>query len=246
MVNDFQSRVLAGKLPSGGLLYPAAHEIYYRGYLFGEVKRYSQSKLSAKERMKFVVSGIEASFPITSLTLSDAIYLGLMRRLMSFGSESFTLEVRCSGCGIDGSLFYKIEDLEFDELTVDTFPIIVTLGGEDYEMTPPTVEDFFQACDSGKLEDPVELVARMCRNKEYGKVYPVFNNLNGIESEALSRVDSLTYHGLKEIKHTCKACGVATGVDIEGSDALIEPFRKPELSPANLIRFGKALTPVSF
>lgn len=73
------------ELPSKFLPYPKGTKITYRPYLFGEVKKFNQGQQSTSQAWALIASGIKCSFDVNELTLSDLRYIGLLRKISTFG-----------------------------------------------------------------------------------------------------------------------------------------------------------------
>ena len=92
------------RLPSNFLSYPDDVKISYKTYRWGDVKKISNTKYEEKTLIPFISLGIKVSsvaepeFQINDLTLSDFLYIGLLRKICTFGTEKFQLATACTKC----------------------------------------------------------------------------------------------------------------------------------------------------
>jgi hypothetical protein len=245
---SFIPTIAASELPSKFLPYPEGGLVKYRSYLFGEVKKFNQSIMSRKEELENVLSGIETSFDKLTLTLSDVLYIGLLRKLATFGTGTTTVTYRCKDCGASMSFQMNNEELEFEDINIPKLPVIVSFdkknaegvveGTEDFAFSPLTVGDLFYIIDNNLEEDQINVLARMCRSHDFEVALKRINNASFDEGEALEELDKILYHGIKPIKNKCKECSFITNVEIDGGEAIIRPFRDGGKSLTSRIRFG--------
>jgi len=223
-------------LPSKGITYPANSQIKYKPYTFGEVKKISQSKLSTKDIFNFILEGIQCSFDKLDLTVGDFLYLGLLRKISSFGDAKFQITSPCI-CGNKNFIIVDISKLEFEDLNVPSLPVYVTFNDKEYAFTPLTLKDYYKAIDNGYETDSVALLSYSARNIEFNEMYNVFMNLTAKDFQLVSHLDKLLYHGVKPIVSHC-SCGRDNEVELDGGQALLLPFRTDTESFAGRIRFG--------
>ena len=104
-------------LPSQFKSYPEGCTIKYRPYTFGEVKKINQSTLTKTDRWNFVLEGVTTSFPKDQLALSDAIYIGLLRKMVTLDKNlEVTVQYTCPKCLKPSSKKIKSGDLDFKDL----------------------------------------------------------------------------------------------------------------------------------
>ena len=82
--------------------------------------------------------GIQCSFSKNDLTLSDAIYLGLMRKISTLGTEKLKLPYLCKNCRQKYTHVFKNQDLEFNDIDVSELPLRFELNSpnKSYELWP--------------------------------------------------------------------------------------------------------------
>ncbi len=168
----FLPEISVTRLPSMFRAYPEGTEIKYRPYMYGEIKKFSQSKMNDVQRFNFIGSGVFGSIPLKDITMPDLLHLGLLRKLSTLGSDAFTTEVVCQNkdCKKPGVHKFKSTDLDFVDLKVDNLPIEIDFGdGEKYRIMPMTFGMYSESVAAGMSEDPMDLMARMCVNQPYEK-----------------------------------------------------------------------------
>ena len=232
------------KLPSMGKLYPKNAIIKYRPYTFGEVKKISQDKLTVGENLKAVISGISTSFDPMTLTLADTLYLGLLRKISTFGDASqFRAQYQCH-CGKVDEFALRLTELEFDEIRAPEFPITIDFtSGTALAFSPITVGEFIELCARRLETDEVASYAVQVRTPgiSFEKALEILYAVTGEDAAALMQADEYMYHGLKPIVRTCsnEKCKARHDIELDGGQALILPFRNPAESARRRIRFGE-------
>lgn len=232
-------------VPSHKLQYPEDIVIKYRPYLYGEVKKFNSGTMSFEETLMFALEGISVSseknpaFTKEQLTVADVIYISLHRKLVSLGSSSFTCNYVCANCGENSSFVLQSDKLEFDEIRVPKFPIRATFSDVEFHFEGLTVKDYVD----NKLEkevsgDTISYLAAMCTNISYETAKTILSNATIEEGFVLEELDTLLYHGLKEVVTECEKCNTMNKVQVEGGDVVIGPFRGPGESVRSRIQFG--------
>jgi hypothetical protein len=228
----------AEKLPSKGLSYPAGCEISYRPYSFGEVKKVSQSKMTAKAAYQEVLSGISCSFGPENLTMSDFLFIGLLRKISTLGSSKATVIYRCAGCFKENSAFLNSSQMEFEDVAIPSVPAKVSLQAGEFLFGFPTVGALIHLESLGKSEDPVHILASACVSHSIEEMVPIIDSCMGEDSATLEQLDSLLFHGLKPSTFKCSHCEHKNSIELDGGQALIMPFRGDAEPSKSRISFG--------
>lgn len=232
-------------LPSQFKAYPKGCSIKYNPYTFGEIKNYSESKISVKDRVDFILRGIHTSFNKYKLTHSDFLWVALLRKLATFGVNKFSIVYKCSSCNKMSTAIINDDEIGFDDLEIPKLPIIVTLtSGQELHFSPITLEDYFKV--ESDLNDYIKIISNQVRNIKIEEAYRVISGLtNPDDFKNMNEVDRLLYHGVKPLICKCKnklkdgiICGKETHVSVDEEDTLIFPFREDNDSKRNSIRFG--------
>lgn len=233
------------KLPSGMLAYPKDLVIKYRPYTYGEVKSFNAGTKFFGETLVFALEGVMAhsdidpTFSKEKLSVADAMFISLHRKLASLGTSTFTCNYTCPHCE-KGSSFTLVSDkIEFEELRIPALPVKVNLSGIEYEFTFLTVEAYVRnKIDQQRRGDILGYLASMCQSHPFDVAKKNFYNVTVEEGHVLEELDRLLFHGLKEFPAVCTNCNKNTAVSIEGRDVIIGPFRGPGESVRSRIRFG--------
>lgn len=232
-------------LPSQFKAYPKECSIKYNPYTFGEIKNYSESKISVKDRVDFILRGIHTSFDKYKLTHSDFLWLALLRKLATFGVNKFSLVYKCSECERASTVIINDDEIGFDDLEVPKLPVIVTLSsGQELHFSPTTLEDYFKI--ETDLDDYVKIMSNQVRNIKTEEAYNIISKLTDPDDfNSMNEIDRLLYHGVKPLICKCKnklehgnICSKETQVSVDGEDTLIFPFREDKDPKRNSIRFG--------
>lgn len=249
-------------LPSGGLAYPEGASIKYRAYMLGEVEEFERSNLSEKEKYLLILRGIETNFDKLSLTLSDVMYLGLLRRIMTMGAEEVGVNTRCPRCGgpntervatahIHGA---NGETVYFDELKVPALPVRMKLTFGEHHFMPITIGDYLSMQDSGIQPDVVSMTAIQCHTLDFPESIEIFRQVTDPKDiRMIRKLDELMYHGIAPVKVRCRnvipsidggktpafTCDTPYTVSLENAkEAFIYPFRGDGDDDGDEIDFG--------
>jgi hypothetical protein len=227
-------------LPSKSLAYLENTIIKYRPYTFGEIKKVSQSKLSIRDSFELVLSGIETNLGSKyDLTVSDVLYLGLLRKLSTLGSNKVNLPYTCSQCNNKSSHILDIQnDLEFDDIKAPKLPIIAEFSNKVIEFMPITVNKFFYLMDKGLEKDELAIMAIQATNLDFEESYKFFQNITGEDIFLAEQIDQDLYHGLKPVSFECSQCKSKIKFELDGGEALILPFREYKESIKTRIHYG--------
>jgi len=229
-------------LPSKGRAYPDGAEVSYTPYTFGEIKKISQSNVSEREYLEFVVSGIKTNFDQLLITISDLMYIGLLRKISSLGKSKFSLKSNCVSCKKENSIDFTLANLDFDDLEVE-LPLIFDLerdSGQTYEFhfSPVTLGDFYHLIETDLSSDIIAVLASCCRNMDFQDSYDIFSSFTLAEAEYMNEVDKYLYHGVKPLPTTCAFCKKEFKINLEVGQTLVLPFRGDKEPPKGRIRFG--------
>lgn len=234
------------ELPSRFLSYPKNSQIKYRPYTFGETKRISQSKLSYKDTVELILSGVESSFPKKDITLCDFLYLSLLRNLSTLGNGRMTLKFSCSEGHKNETVMetVKVEYIDVGE-EVTQLPAKAKIGEEIMEFSLLTIGDYLWLTEEGKEQDALALLTKQCKNFSFEEAYQLIYNCSAEEGEIIDYLDKILYHGIKPIKQECKTCKKTISLRLtDGKAAVLLPFRKSGSAVRDRIQFGSE-TPVS-
>ncbi len=202
-------------LPSGGQDYPENSEIYFTPFSFGEMKFLSGSSLSDPESINFFLSKIQTSFPKEDLTYYDFYFITIMIKMASFGEIEYKMNFECLNCGHHNKIPFNISDLEFDEIrvplpiTIDLLsPFTASESGEILEkitFTPISIGRYKKMITDGTTEDYDVYMSNCIKDgSEEDRLKIIKEYLNGTDVNLLETIDVTLYHGVKDIKMTCK------------------------------------------
>lgn len=249
------------ELPSDFLPYPEGVEVTYKPYTYGELKRFSQSKLSVKQRYEFILDGIGVSgMPKEKITFQDFLFLALLRKLSSIGIGDILVKYNCQKCGFENSNHVKLDTLDFESLSknVPDLPANLTINGQDLEFSPLTIEDYFKLYSENKDKDHVAIMAIQCRSHNFKAAMDAIFGANPEDSELLNELDKVFYHGLKTLKFPCANkeakveepnedgeiveksvhCDFTNTVELEDASLIVQPFRGDRKPAKDRIQFG--------
>lgn len=237
-------------LPSRGLAYPKNAEIQYRSYMLGEIEQLEES-MTEKDRYIHILKGVKANFDLRQLTVPDVVFLGLLRKLSTMGSDEACVDTKCPKCGSVNVSRFLTGNLVFDELQVPALPVNVKLSFGDCQFYPMTIGDWLDMHDAGIPLTRSTIYAVQCRNLPFPDSINKFKTVvNALDLEKLGKLDKLLDHDVAVIKVPCQGqrvekggevgkCGVVYEADIHNSrQAYLYPFRPEDYDLSDQITFG--------
>lgn len=226
-------------LPSRSLPYPPAAEIKYRPYVFGEIKKISQSKMSERDVFDMVLSGVECKgFDKYDLTVQDTIYIGLLRRMSTFGERGVQVTWNCK-CGSENSLPLDMMGLEFNDMEAEKLPVSIDINNVELKFMPLTVSKMFEMLgDNNENADEVDFLAKCVSNIDTEKAKQIIYNCDAQDVDVLREVDRQLNHELKPLDIKCQKCKFESTLALDGGQGLLMPFRESKESVRRRIRFG--------
>ena len=228
--------VKPSELPSGYLPYPQGASIYYRSYNYDELTTFSDSALTPSERAAFVMRGVLCrGMDPDDLTVSDWLYLGLLRKVSVFRTSKFNITVPADPRTGRRAHTERVNvaDLAVHDLDVPDLPAVADIGGREMHFSPLTMGRFGMLMDAmdaeadaayrearrksdrpSEVERPAprdpsksELMGYQCVNMEPDEAVPLIREATGVEMAALEYIDDAFRHKVKPmtIKWTQRA-----------------------------------------
>ncbi len=232
------------KLPSNFLAYPKEAKVFYRPYTYRELDIFNDSQVSALENLRFVSQGIHTTnMEKEELTLSDFLYLGLLRKISSLGSTKFSVTAQILQEETEVTKILDFDDIQFQELEVPELPVVITLNQKELHFKPLTLSGYFALLQKdeelGKNERA--LLASECINLEFDKALSIIDNAIGEELVVIRKVDVLLWHGVLPVSlayTTTDKKEQHISVEIDDPLSLVWPFRDNKELEDDSIRFG--------
>lgn len=246
-VNKYLPEIEVTELPSAGMVYPV-RGIYYHPYTFGEIKKLSMDSTPILKKYEYIMNGISVSgFDKFDLTLSDVLFIALLRKLSLPGVESIIINTQCSNCREKISKLYPLSSIEFDDLKVKS-PISVTVDEVKYSFSPMTIGRMLALIQEYDEPSDNEMLAYMCTSHDPKIMVKILDDLSNTRSfvdddvAVLNTVDSYMYHGIMPVKVECDKCHHINSVEIDdGEDegVIVLPFLPNKATLKDRIEFGK-------
>lgn len=218
-------------VPSKFIAYPKNCHIKFKPYTWGEVKKFNQSKMNVIDNIKFVLDGIECSFDKYSLTVPDFLYIGLMRKISTFGNSKFTLKHICEKCQEIKTETFDATMLEFQDIKAPAVPAFANFESVQFEFMPLTINDYIFLVENALVDDEIAMMAKQCRNMEFKEACEKLYALSPDEGGYIDKIDKAFFHEIKPLKFICNSvikgteCHHENLVEVEGGDAFVYPFR---------------------
>ncbi|QIG71455.1 peptidase domain-containing protein [Rhizobium phage RHph_TM39] len=229
-------------LPSKFLPYPKGSTVKYVPFTYGELQKFSSSKLSLRDRFLFVLDGITTEgFDKNDLSYYDFLYVSSLRKISSFSHTKFTSRFRCNSCEESNSQTHELSNIEFSDIQVPALPAVIPVGDDiDLHIMPLSVGNYLKIdFDEDEDEDKgLEIFARSVSNLPYSTAKGIIENATGDLLDMLNYVDKMMYLGRQSIETKCSHCGADNHLAMEDINDLIFPFRQSAESVRNVVRFG--------
>lgn len=241
-------------LPSKGVPYSKDAKISYRTYTWGEVQQVSTSiRKGYHSYLRYALMGVKTTgLSPLDLTLSDAIYLGMLRKINSLGGIKVELEHICQNpkCGKELKTVFTHNDINFVDMKAKALPATVELSNDKtYTFMPLTVGSFFDIMEGKKklngkkiediIKDKIALLSAMVTNIKFEEVYADFSQINDYEdAEIIEEVDTALHSDIRPFETKCDECGTEQFLVLEGKEHLLKPFRDGRRNNRRRIQFG--------
>jgi len=229
------------ELPSKFLPYPKGVSVFYRPYRYEELDSYNDSSLGLAESLRFIMDGvITRGMDKYDLTLSDFMYIALLRKVSSLGTVEFKVGY-ADALGISGSQVLTFDDIVYDELEIPVLPIRANLAGKEWVFNPLTVNQYLTLINLGDDKHLCErhLMAAQCASP-FDESLTLINNLDGADLVTVKRIDEYLGHGIQPvvITFTHKDKEYRKTVSLDDPHALVWPFRGHTENADDPICFG--------
>ena len=242
-------------LPSQGKSYPVNSLIKYRPYRYGEVKKINQSRQTPKDQFLTILEGITTDFDPLELTLYDAMYLAILRKISTINDSKLLIKYFCKTCSQWGDFTTPTNEISFHDLEAPDLPVRVEFSFGELHFGPLTLRKYFDILNAEKeLDEDKNLIyknqdilfsAGTVQNESLKSAYNIIYNLESEEDiKLLEEVDKYLEHGIEELDYVCKLktpsgeCNTKIKVKLDGGQALILPFRKRKVDVKSRIHFG--------
>jgi hypothetical protein len=193
-------------LPSKFLSYPPNSYVKYRPYFFKEIKDHDFSKnLTYRDEVDFVLSGIYTNFDKYDLTLSDYLFLNLLRRISNTGDYDISVKYRCNTCGNMVMGVFKSNEIEIDYLKVPKLPIRIKFSsGKEYEFKPLTIGKYIELVEEKFKDKTISIISKCCINTSYEEIFNFISNIvDPIDIALIEYLDKQIYHNVKPMVLKC-------------------------------------------
>ena len=138
------------EIPSAFVPYPEGTKIWYRPYTYRELDTFNDSKLDHIQSLRRTGSGFYAEgMDVQDLTLPDYMYLGLLRRISSLGTSTFTVSPRREDGSVIVTKTYGLDVLQFDDLEAPELPVNIRVGGKVMQFVPLTMRLYEELANLG-------------------------------------------------------------------------------------------------
>ena len=200
------------ELPSGMKSYPEGISFDIRKYTVGELKDLAEDTYTRREMYDFILAGVKPSMPMDlyDLSLYDANFFGIQRRVITLGQNSFRFVNYCQKCKKEVLDKVRTDQIEFYDMDAPELPVNVKLvDGTEISFGILTLKNFLDLVDRHEgRRDSIKwenLMACQCVSHSYEDALKILRENAGIEDlPVLEKVDLILYHGIMPITVHCE------------------------------------------
>ena len=200
------------KLPSGFKGYPKGTKIGYKPITMEELEILSiedesyndeeENESKANLAVAYLLKSIVCNtLKPEDLYYWDLMYIGIKRKMLTFGGTTGTTFGRCSKCGSTLVRQFSYNELEFKELNVPALPMKLQINGREVHFGQITMKDFLQI---DPTQGQIGVYARMIKNMEFDEAYAFVKSLYGVDIKKVKFVDNQLNYGLKPLETICE------------------------------------------
>jgi hypothetical protein len=209
------------KLPSDFKPYPKGVRVTYRRYGWMEVKYLSQdpSVIPDIDKYTMALNGIQViGMDKEDLTISDFLYLELMRKISTLNPPYFEMSYICPSCKQMSVMTLEPSQISFADFTPPALPVKATLSFGVMEFMPLTIGKHRKLLDIKvpELFASLSIMAMCCTSHPYEEAYRLLIEACNIQDIAvIEEVDKILDHGLEPVKNICNN-QIATYNEVDG------------------------------
>lgn len=236
-------------LPSGYKGYPKGTIISYEPLKLKELEILNtDEKLDTSYAIAMLLDAIHCNtLTPEQLYFYDVIYIGIVRKIQSFGSTRGTIRRRCPKCGNIVSKTFDYADIEFKQMLAPDLPIRMEVCGRTVEFCQLSMQDFLQIEED---EGMLGVYAKYIRNLEPQDAKNLVENASGIDIKKLDFVDRQMDYGIKPFLVTCtntvlnpqtgkeEICNEEVALEVKSPFEVVFPEDEFEGDPGFEVQYG--------
>lgn len=232
----------------------------FKGYPKGTIISYEPLKLKELEILN-TDEELDASYAIAMLldaihcnTLTseqlyfyDVIYIGILRKIQSFGDTRGTIRRRCPKCGNIVSKTFDYTNIEFKQMQAPNLPMSLEVCGKTVQFSQLSMQDFLQI---GEDEGMLGVYARYIKNLPFDEAKTLVENASGVDIKKLDFVDRQMDYGIKPFLVTCtntvlnpqtgqeEMCNEEVVLEVKSPFEVVFPENEFEGDPGFEVQYG--------
>lgn len=248
------------KLPSRGLSYPTGTRIKYRPYDYMEISTLSESKMTEDDSLLFMMKGIVTrGIEKLSITFGDFLYLLLLRKLSTLGTQNFKVSFKHEGEKV--SHIASSADFEFVDLEVPRLPINAEVFNRQVSFMPITIGQHLELINDypnlGKKKYELYAMAKQT-DLPFKRALKLIKNSSSDDYTIIKNIELMLYHNIKELSVPIKVKQLnldynpenpnsreyievvkeVVTVGIDDPAVMVSPFRGTDTTGGDRIYFG--------
>lgn len=198
--------MLITEMPSGMKSYPPNTKFELRKYTLGELKRAAGGFDSLRERYEFILDGLSTNMDKMKLSLYDANFIGIQRKIITFNQRTFRFISWCNKCNKEVIDTVQSHQIAFYDLKAPELPINIELNdGTKMSFSIMELGKFLELMETEENPNWDQLMAVQCCSHPYPEALKIITqNTSLIDEPILDQVDQLLYHGVMPIEIECQ------------------------------------------
>lgn len=193
------------QLPSGFKGYPEGTTISYSPVTLSELESLNSGnpqEISLSRGIALLLKSIKCNtLNPEDLYYWDVMYIGIQRKLLTFGEVKGMIAKHCPYCGEIVQKKFSYTELDFKVQQAPDLPAKVIIGGHKLEFGLLTVKEFLQI---NPENGAIDVFAHMVKNMSYEEAYKIISNASGVDIKKIRFIDKQLDYGLKPFVVKCE------------------------------------------
>lgn len=237
------------ELPSGYKGYPAGTKISYEPLTLKELEILNTDEdLDATYAVAMLLDAIHCNtLKAEELYFYDVMYIGIMRKIQSFGSTKGQLRKRCPNCGNIITKTFDYTEIDFKQMLAPNLPMKMEVCGKSLEFSQLSMKEFLEIEPTDGM---LGVYARYIKNLPLEEAKALVDNATGIDIKKLNFVDKQIDYGMKPFIVKCtnpvknplsgqtEPCGTEVALEVSSPFEVVFPEDESEGDTGFEVQYG--------
>lgn len=237
------------ELPSSYKGYPKDTKIAYEPLTLKELEILNTDEnLDASYAIAMLLDAIHCNtLKPEDLYFYDVMYVGILRKIQSFGATKGQLRKRCPKCGNIITKTFDYTDIDFKQMLAPDLPMKMEVCGKTLEFAQLSMKEFLQIEASDGM---LGVYARYIKNLPLEEAKILVEQASGIDIKKLNFVDKQIDYGMKPFIVKCTApvknpqtgqmqpCNTEVALEVSSPFEVVFPEDESEGDPGFEVQYG--------